>query len=119
MRLGRGGAQGRPMNNLIGALQSCSCSPWITHYLVTFGVAHTSAACSRLTAFSVPSFWSLQLLVINTYISALKMVSQGSLINTSIGNPVVSPTSRLVAGTSVLATFIPSSITPSTLITAM
>ena len=31
------------------------------------------------------------------------MVSQGSLVDTSVGNPVVSHTSRLVAGTLVLA----------------
>ena len=57
MRSGRDGAQGRPMNNLIGALQSCSCSPRMG-YPGTFGVARTAAACSRLTALSVPSLRS-------------------------------------------------------------
>ena len=40
----------------------------------------------------------------------VKMVSQGSAVDTSAGNPVVSPTTRLVSGTSVVATILPSSI---------
>ena len=40
----------------------------------------------------------------------VKMVSQGSAVDTNAGNPVVSPTTRLVAGTSVVATILPSSI---------
>lgn len=62
------------------------------------------------TAFSVPSLQSFQLLVIDIYVSTLKMVSQRSSIDTNVCNPVVSPTFRLVTGTSVLATFIPSGI---------
>ena len=40
------------------------------------------------------------------------MASQGSSIDTSIGNLGVSPTSRLVTGILVLDTIIPSSIAP-------
>ena len=40
----------------------------------------------------------------------VKMVSQESVVDTSVGNPVVSPTTRLVSETSVLATILPSSI---------
>ena len=40
----------------------------------------------------------------------VKMVSQGSAVDTSTGNPVVSPTTRLVSGMSVVATILPSSI---------
>ena len=40
------------------------------------------------------------------------MVSQASAVDTSVGNPVVSPTTRLVSGTSVVATILPSSIGP-------
>ena len=41
------------------------------------------------------------------------MVSQASAVDTSVGNPVVSPTTRLVSGTLVVATFsLPSSIGP-------
>ena len=40
------------------------------------------------------------------------MVSQKSVVDTSAGNPVVSPTTRLVSGMSVLATILPSSIGP-------
>ena len=40
------------------------------------------------------------------------MASQGSSVDTSIGNLGVSPTSRLVTGTLVLDTIIPSSIVP-------
>ena len=40
----------------------------------------------------------------------VKMVSQESVVDTSVGNPVVSPTTRLVSGTSVLATILPSNI---------
>ena len=39
----------------------------------------------------------------------VKMVSQGSVVDTSAGIPVVSPTARLVSGTSVVATILPSS----------
>ena len=35
-----------------------------------------------------------------------KMVSQASAVNLSAASPVVSPTARLVAGTSVVATFL-------------
>ena len=42
----------------------------------------------------------------------VKMVSQASAVETSVGNPVVSPTTRLVSGTSVVATILPSSIGP-------
>ena len=42
----------------------------------------------------------------------VKMVSQGSAVDTSAGHPVVSPTTRLVSGMSVLATILPSSIGP-------
>ena len=42
----------------------------------------------------------------------VKMVSQESVVDTSVGNPVVSPTTRLVSETLVLATILPSSIGP-------
>ena len=40
----------------------------------------------------------------------VKIVSQGSPVDTSAGNPVVSPTTRLESGTLVVATILPSSI---------
>ena len=53
-----------------------------------------------------------QLLIVGIYGVTLRMASQGSSVDTCVGNPGVSPTSRLVTGTSVLDTIIPSSIVP-------
>jgi len=74
-------------------------------YLGVCGLARVAAAC-RTFAQSSPSFRLFGVVV-------SKMVSQASAADLSAASPVVSPTARLVAGTSVVATFLrpgPSSI---------
>ena len=68
------------------------------------------AVDSQLPAWQVCSSFSCSLS--RTYSVTSRMALQGSSVDASVGNPGVSPTSRLVAGTSVLATIIPSSMAP-------
>ena len=100
---------------MIGALQDCSAARGADAWLPRYIWRHTYLSCLQLVdSFQLAKFAvSFQLLVLTqSFHFDYLMVSQGSSVDTSVSSPVVSPTTRLVAGTSVLATIIPSSIGP-------